>query len=135
MTKQLSIRLADTQVEQLRIEQVKYNENDSVDISFSNAFNKENPREFILQFHIILPHKQNINFEVKYNALFQTNEDITEEFMKSDFTSINAPAIAYPFLRSYVATLLTLSGYNPLMLPTINFLENTEINKSKVDLD
>lgn len=34
---------------------------------------------------------------LKYNALFEASDDIDNEFMQSDFTTVNAPAIAYPF--------------------------------------
>lgn len=135
MIKQLSIRLSNTQIEDLKITKSGESDGNSLGVSFSNFFNSEKPREFILQFSLIIPHKDGIVFDIKYNALFETSEDIDEEFKQSDFTKVNAPAIAYPFLRSYVATLLTLSGYDPLMLPTINFLENPELNETEIDLD
>jgi len=32
----------------------------------------------------------------------------------------NAPAIVFPYVRAYIGTLSTLSGYPPLLLPTLN---------------
>ena len=32
----------------------------------------------------------------------------------------NAPAIVFPYVRAYIATLTTLSGHSSLLLPTLN---------------
>ena len=49
---------------------------------------------------------------------------------------INAPAILFPYVRAYIATLSTLSGLpNPIMIPTLNLtkfakqLENNTVEK------
>ena len=59
---------------------------------------------------------------------FITDEEITEDFKISHFPKINAPAIAYPYLRAFVSNLTLQSGVDPAMLPTINFIkfENPE---------
>ena len=46
---------------------------------------------------------------------------LDEDFFNEAFARINAPAIAYPFLRAYIANLFVASGYDALMLPTVNF--------------
>ena len=53
----------------------------------------------------------------------------------NNYFYINAPAILFPYLRAYIASLTTLSGYmNPIILPTFNLTslasdleKNTEI--------
>ena len=49
---------------------------------------------------------------------------------------VNAPAILFPYIRAYIATLSTLSGLtNPIMLPTLNLsklagqLKNNTLSK------
>lgn len=37
-----------------------------------------------------------------------------------DYFVGNAPALVFPYIRAYVGTLTTLSGYPPLLLPTLN---------------
>ena len=54
---------------------------------------------------------------------FGLDEDITEEFKVSDFPKINAPAIAFPYLRAFISNVTLQSGFNPVMLPSINFVE------------
>lgn len=52
----------------------------------------------------------------------------------SNYFYVNAPAILFPYVRAYTATLSTLSGLrNPVMIPTLNLTkfaamikENTE---------
>lgn len=46
---------------------------------------------------------------------------IDEEFKKSSFPKINAPAIAFPYLRAAIANMTLQAGLPPLMLPSFNF--------------
>lgn len=57
-----------------------------------------------------------------YVAEFESDEDMTVELIKeSSFANVNAPAIGYPFLRSFLATVLLNAGYEPVLLPAVNF--------------
>ena len=38
----------------------------------------------------------------------------------SQYFIVNAPAIAFPYLRAYISTLTTQSGISPIILPTLN---------------
>ena len=51
------------------------------------------------------------------------DEAITEEFKLSSFPRINAPAIAFPFLRAFISNLTLQAGMKPVILPSINFVE------------
>ena len=37
--------------------------------------------------------------------------------------AINAPAIAFPYLRSFLSILTMQAGYPPVMIPSVNFVE------------
>ena len=54
--------------------------------------------------------------------MFSVDGEITEGFKLSDFPKINAPAIAFPYLRAYISNLTLQSGLEPVMLPSINFV-------------
>ena len=56
------------------------------------------------------------NFEI-------VDEKITEDFKLSSFSKINAPAIAFPYLRAFVSNLTLQSGLEPVILPSINFVQ------------
>lgn len=54
---------------------------------------------------------------------FRWNSDMDEELVKL-LLKQNAPAILLSYIRPYVTTLTTGSGYPPLVLPLMNFVEN-----------
>ena len=58
--------------------------------------------------------------------LFHFDQEIDEAFQQSSFVKINAPAIAYPYVRSYISNLTLQSGLNPIILPTVNFVKFAE---------
>ena len=62
----------------------------------------------------------NLNIDVEFIGYFKyTNLDDNDlEF----FLYQNAPAILFPYIRAYISTLTTLSGINPIVLPTLNLV-------------
>lgn len=62
-----------------------------------------------------------IKIEVLIQGEFEFDSDLNEE-QKKTFFEINAPAILFPYVRAYIASLTALSGFMPLNLPTINFM-------------
>ncbi|MRJ09339.1 preprotein translocase subunit SecB [Ornithobacterium rhinotracheale] len=69
----------------------------------------------------------NLNIEALFNFCV-IDEDITEEFKLSSFPKINAPAIAFPYLRAFISNLTLQSGFPPIILPSINFVKMAEDN-------
>ena len=58
------------------------------------------------------------------DAVAQFSLDMkVEESQISNYFFVNAPAILFPYIRAYIATLTTLSGYlKPITLPTLNLI-------------
>lgn len=94
----------------------------SLGLRFRKLFSNKNKFSFKIVFNLVIEDK---NFDLNIEAVFNfiTDEQITEEFKHSHFPKINAPAIAYPYLRAYVSNLTLQSGVTPVMLPTINFVK------------
>ena len=99
-------------------------DNDSFDLESGNFFSDdEENNTFGVAF------KLNINdrsFDLIIEALFNfeiVDEKITEDFKLSSFPKINAPAIAFPYLRAFVSNLTLQSGLEPVILPSINFVQ------------
>lgn len=67
--------------------------------------------------------KEGFIFKVSYQSFFTTNVEISDEFKKSTFPKVNAPAIAFPFYRAFIANFLLNSGFEPILLPSVNFVE------------
>lgn len=64
----------------------------------------------------VFDENKNINIEVDMNGVFiyQPDEHL-ENYMLQ-----NAPALLFPYVRSYVTALTALSGISPITLPTMN---------------
>jgi preprotein translocase subunit SecB len=78
---------------------------------------------FYIIFTFDIEHPKDFKLSAQYVSAFKTSEKIDDEFKNSEFTTINAPAIAFPFLRSFVATITLNSGFTPAILPSINFID------------
>jgi len=90
-------------------------------LNYQVLYSKDVNTEFMLRFDIKIISKDGILLELKYGAFFNTEEQITDEFKNGHFPTVNAPAIAYPYLRSFVSTLTINAGVEGILLPTINF--------------
>ena len=95
---------------------------DSFDLKTSQTFSEEDKRRFDLFFEINVK-DTNFDLDIIMLFIFELDDDITEEFKVSDFPKINAPAIAFPYLRAFISNVTLQSGFNPVMLPSINFVE------------
>ena len=119
-----------TRLENWRIVEMNYSllnkrnqrKENSLGLRFRKPFSNKNKFTFKIIFNLIINDREfDLNIEAMFN--FETDEEITEEFKNSHFPKINAPAIAYPYLRAYVSNLTLQSGVTPVMLPTINFVK------------
>ncbi len=88
-------------------------------------FDGEHKKKFNIIFTMSL---ENNDFKLKLKAVaqFSTDQDIDEEFIQSPFVKINAPAIAFPYVRTFISNLTLNSGYNPIVLPAFNFVKLAE---------
>ncbi|EGQ8484466.1 protein-export chaperone SecB [Vibrio parahaemolyticus] len=124
----MNLQLVSTKVEKLNLTQsepLDIEEND-LSFKFGNAYSNESPDTFQVIFEMSLlltedSNAQNAQLDVEYVALFKASEEIDDDFKVSPFPQVNAPAIAYPFLRAFLGTFLLNAGYEPVMLPSVNF--------------
>jgi preprotein translocase subunit SecB len=80
--------------------------------------------QFAIIFEIGLASKpKTFKFKLKATAHFEASEKISSDFVNSPFARINAPAIAFPYIRSFISNFTLNCGYNPVMLPSFNFVE------------
>ncbi|HCT1428007.1 TPA: protein-export chaperone SecB [Morganella morganii] len=131
----MKIQLKDNILDSFKLEKKNPDINrteDSLTFGFNSDFSEENQRNYDIIFNMEFEHKDGVVFHVVYRSRFTTDENITQEFKNSPFIFINSPAIAYPFLRAFVANIMLLSGYDPIMLPTVNFQKLYNDNKEKL---
>lgn len=68
--------------------------------------------------------------EIEYEGLFMLNKRVSKKAVEP-IAQINCPAILFPFLREAVAEITRRGGFNPLMLPAINFVQSAKEGKTK----
>jgi len=79
-------------------------------------------REFFVNFALAFETSEGMAVKLGFRSKFATDSVVDDEFKKSGFPYVNAPAIAYPFLRVFVSNLTLNAGYSPVMLPSVNFV-------------
>lgn len=96
-----------------------YGEDFKFDVEANGIASSAN-RTFQLHLHI-RAYDNNDRFEARVHQVgnFVFDQDITEEALTNYFI-FNAPALLFPFVRSYIATLTALSGYDTILLPALN---------------
>lgn len=118
----MKIALKDYIVESLNLKSsLDESGDDDLKISFTNGYSDSEPKNFTVMFTIELHTSEKFYLEVVKTFEFETDELITDEFKQSSFPVVNAPAIAYPYLRSFIGTLTLNAGLDAVMLPTVNF--------------
>jgi preprotein translocase subunit SecB len=77
---------------------------------------------FVVELEAIVTDESD-SFELRatLQTLFKYEGLVDVAFLSSPFVNLNAPAIAYPYLRSFITTVTATGGYNPIILPAINF--------------
>ena len=79
-------------------------------------------RNYTVNFNVLLTDsKKGLTVKLNASALFEAQNKITEEFKNSQFVRTNSPAIAFPYLRSFITTLTSNTGIGQVILPTMNF--------------
>lgn len=101
------------------------------ELSTKRKFPEDEPMSFYILFEVKIEGKE-FTLELFCTFRFELEEGVTEEFKSSDFPAVNAPAIAFPFIRAYVSNLTLQSGIDPVILPSINF---TKIKNKDLSTD
>lgn len=107
-------------------------EDNSFDLKTGHFFPDADDRVFGIGFEVEIKDKE-FDLFVEAIYMFKVDESINEEFKLSNFPRINAPAIAFPFLRAYISNLTLQSGYDPVVLPSINFVQLAEEREDDLD--
>jgi preprotein translocase subunit SecB len=131
----MEFRLLHTEVPLIRFDKLELNEGSGAKEPNPEASYKlgldvypdaHNQNMFAVLFDMELVHHEEFKLHLKFVAWFETSEPLNEAEVRSPLARINAPAIAFPYLRSFV-TLLTLNtGFRPAILPAINFIKMYE---------
>ncbi|HBC3859689.1 protein-export chaperone SecB [Vibrio parahaemolyticus] len=126
----MKLRLKNTFVESLSISaQEGLEKTEGLALQFGCAFSEQSDNTFQVIFEMQLNVEKagaqtdipSHLFDLKYVAVFELDDPITQEFIDGLFPKVNAPAIAYPYMRAFIGTTLLNAGFDPVMLPSVNF--------------
>lgn len=81
----------------------------------------------IFELNMLVKIKDN-NESLKIQLLVNSYFKYSDEFDKLEtYFNINAPAILFPYVRSYISTISCLSGMRePIIIPTLNLMNEAE---------
>ena len=133
MEKQNKIYLKRTFVKSVNFEYKKDSTEDELDtlvnIKKEPIFKEDIDNEYIILFDGSFENEI-FDLKIEFLAIFGTSEKIDADFKKSTFVKSSSPAIAFPYLRSFISTLTLNAGLPPLILPAYNFTrENEQIDE------
>jgi preprotein translocase subunit SecB len=100
-------------------------------LDYKAVYDAQDATLFGILFKIRLEQANQVFVKCEHITKFKCSERIDEAFKAGDFPKINAPAIAFPFLRSFIATVSVNAGYSPIWLPSINFVSLSEQKTKK----
>lgn len=93
-----------------------------LDINVNSLINPTSKKGFFVDIDLKLTSEDGKNdIFVSSRGIFESDTEIDLEFLNSSMVQVNAPAILFPFIRAFINTITTNAGYNPLILPAINF--------------
>lgn len=98
----------------------------SLNLDLDVAMNSEdNPSVSDLRMKLIVKDSSdNFFVDVLLIGYFEAANCDVEQ--RQTFMCMNAPAILFPYLRSYISTLTAQAGLSPVIIPTINLVKNGE---------
>ena len=127
----MKIQMKDWKVRSLSLQFLeKPQKKNSFGLSLANSYSEDNDKEFLTGFLVVI---NNTEFKIKLEMafIFELDVPIDDKFKKSDFVKINAPAIAFPYVRSYISNLTLQSGFSPVILPSVNFVQLAQNKMAK----
>lgn len=133
------IRLQNFQITDFdfKVESDEKDTTNDINTIFSYSFAKAEESEslFAIIFNLVLENEsKNFFLKVKSVAHFEANSPLEEFFENSSFAKISAPAIAFPYLRVFISNFTLNAGYDPIILPSFNFVKLSEENNGTSEI-
>lgn len=95
----------------------------TLNVTFSGIRSSEQGSEYALDLGVSVSNPdRSLDIQMEMRGFFEFDSDLSPRD-KALFFTASAPAIMFPYLRAHISTLTAISGIEPLVLPTINFVE------------
>ncbi|MGL4956791.1 MAG: protein-export chaperone SecB [Bacteroidales bacterium] len=94
----------------------------ALSVTTSIGYADDDKKCFKVDYKINLRSKNSmIAIDLEAAAFFESAAELSEADKASPLIKGNAPAMGFPFVRSFINTLTTNAGLPPLILPSFNF--------------
>ncbi len=104
------------------VSEIKHDNTDKFNFDLEVDFPEDKENIFLVTIKAELSEADSFILQTVFLAEFSMEGvESKEKFISSPFPYVNAPAIAYPFFRSFVANTLVNSGLKVKYLPAVNF--------------
>lgn len=107
-----------------QIDTQKFKQGGKLEVNFKFPteldFTKKNLISFPMEV-LVENEDKSLRIQVGIIGIFESDVDLTKE---KSFVEISAPAIIFPYIRAYVSNLTSMSGIQPILLPTYNMTKN-----------
>ena len=107
-----------------QIDTQKFKQGGKLDVNFKFPTDLDYAQEKLISFPmevLIENEDKSLRIQVGVIGIFESDVDITKE---KSFIEVSAPAIIFPYIRAYVSNLTSMSGIQPILLPTYNMTKN-----------
>ena len=107
-----------------QIDAQKFKQGGKLDVNFKFPSELDQTKESLISFPmevLIENEEKSLRIQVGTVGIFESDVDITKE---KSFIEVSAPAIMFPYIRAYVSNLTSMSGIQPILLPTFNMTKN-----------
>lgn len=121
----MQLKLKSNFVKELHIieSEPSQDQRNKIQFDYETLKNINDNQEFVVIFDFSLYSDKGYQMNLKHSFTFECDEDLDEDFWNGNFHKVNAPAIAYPYLRAFVSTILLNAGLESVYLPSVNFVE------------
>ncbi|MEQ8906060.1 hypothetical protein [Ekhidna sp.] len=124
--------LVDYRISKVSFEYIPSDSPINIDINPSGYYNKESQEfDLLLDFTATTSESKKDFIKAQMETKFKFKEKINEI---PEFFFTNAPAIAFPYLRTFISTITLQANIRLLILPTLNLSPLAEVLKANTTL-
>jgi len=103
-------------------------------VTFTHLTNSDKENYFGILFSLFIKNEdESLDFNFDFIGHFEvkglTIDPLTLE--TNSFFRFSAPAIIFPYIRSFVSTFMMNSGFKPIILPSLNFTDSKLVDRDE----
>lgn len=114
-------------------EDIPKEKNGQIELNCKSFGNNDKGKEDLYRVSLnIVTYTKNSKLDLVLDGFFEISKKIDEE-TKNYFLSVSAPAIIYPYARSFISNVTAFDVDKTVILPIINFADSKLHNQGKLE--